>query len=164
VVPPITAEGRTSTEPASDDDGFDAYAFTAICRGYFGFANGNAIVWIHVPHDATLPTPQTFRDKSAKLRGSKEAMPNTSDSVRNIRTEDGRILLDVRHGQMFSLNVVGSKILELIEQGWDEARIVEEISRANATTVEVARTDIHDFIEALDRNRILQTDRLSDSI
>lgn len=65
---------------------------------------------------------------------------------------------------MFSLNVVGSKILELIEQGWDEARIAEEISRAYATTIEVARTDIHDFIEALYKHSILQANGSGDSI
>jgi hypothetical protein len=83
-------------------------------------------------------------------------MPNTSDSVRSTRTQDGRILLDVRHGEMFSLNVVGSKILELIEHGWDEPRIAEEISRTYATTVEVARTDVHDFMEELRKHSILE--------
>lgn len=91
-------------------------------------------------------------------------MLNTSDSLRSTQTADGRILLDVRHGQMFSLNVVGSKILELIEQGWDEARIAEEISRAYATTIEVARTDVHDFIEALHKHCILQASGSGDSI
>jgi hypothetical protein len=91
-------------------------------------------------------------------------MPNTSDSLRSTQTADGRILLDVRHGQMFSLNVVGSKILDLIEQGWDEARIAEEISRSYAATIEVVRTDVHDFIEALRRHSILQANTSGDSI
>jgi alpha-D-ribose 1-methylphosphonate 5-phosphate C-P lyase len=91
-------------------------------------------------------------------------MLNTSDSIRSTRTQDGRILLDVRHGQMFSLNVVGSKILELIEQGWDEARIAVEISQAYATTIEVARTDVHEFIEVLRRHSILQANGSGDSI
>ena len=110
------------------------------------------------------PEWHTFRDKSATPRGSNETMLNTSDSVRSTQTEDGRILLDVRHGQMFSLNVVGSKILELIEEGWDEARIAEEISRAYNTTIEVARTDVHEFIQALRRHSILQANCSGDSI
>jgi coenzyme PQQ synthesis protein D (PqqD) len=91
-------------------------------------------------------------------------MPKISHSVRSTRTKDGRILLDVGRGQMFSLNVVGSKILEMIEQGWDEARIAEEISRAYPTTIEVARTDVHDFIEALLKVSILQASASDDSI
>jgi hypothetical protein len=110
------------------------------------------------------PVRQTFRHKSAIPRGSNETMLNTSDSIRSTRTQDGRILLDVRHGQMFSLNVVGSKILELIEQGWDEARIAVEISQAYATTIEVARTDVHEFIEVLRRHSILQANGSGDSI
>jgi hypothetical protein len=65
---------------------------------------------------------------------------------------------------MFSLNVVGSKILELIEQGWDEARIADEISRTYATTIEVVRSDVRDFIEALHKHSILQANGSGDSI
>ena len=54
-------------------------------------------------------------------------MLNTSNTIRSKRTQDGRIVLDICHGQMFCLNVVGSKILEMIEHGWDELRIAEEI-------------------------------------
>jgi hypothetical protein len=63
---------------------------------------------------------------------------------------------------MFSLNVVGSKILELLGQGWEEARIAEEISRAYATTLDIARTDVHEFIEALRKDSIVQTKGPSD--
>ena len=91
-------------------------------------------------------------------------MLNTSDSIRSTRTDDGRILLDVRHGQMFSLNIVGSKILSLIEQGWDEPHIAEEISRAYATNIEIARTDVHEFIEALRKHGIVQAENSGDFI
>lgn len=144
--------------------GSDICAAKAFCRRCFGFANGTGIDWIHTSPGARLPAQQAFRHMSARLRGTQEAMPNISDSVRSTRTEDGRILLDVRHGQMFSLNLVGSRILELIEQGWDEVRIAEEISRAYATTIEVACTDVHDFIEALRKDSILQAKASGDSI
>ena len=91
-------------------------------------------------------------------------MLNTSDTLRSTQTIDGRILLDVRQGQMFSVNVVGSKILELIEQGWGEARIVDEISRAYEMNIDVVRTDVHEFIDALHKHRILRADRSSDSV
>ena len=83
-------------------------------------------------------------------------MLNTSDTVRSTNTEDGRVLLDVRHGQMFSVNVVGSKILELVEHGWDEARIAEEISRTYTISIEIVRPDVRDFIEALRKHEILR--------
>jgi len=40
------------------------------------------------------------------------------EGIRSTHTDDGRIILDIQHGKMFSVNVVGSTILELIEQGW----------------------------------------------
>ena len=91
-------------------------------------------------------------------------MLNTSDTVRSTQTEDGRIVLDIRRGQMFSLNVVGSRILELVEHGWDEARIAEEISRSYAMSIEVVRTDVHDFIEALHKHHIVQSTDEVDSL
>jgi len=38
-------------------------------------------------------------------------------------------VLDVRHGKMFSLNLVGSRILALLEAGHQEPWISEELSR-----------------------------------
>lgn len=52
-----------------------------------------------------------------------------SETILRTETVDGGILLDIHHGQMFCLNVVGAKILELIQRGYDETRIVDEISR-----------------------------------
>lgn len=91
-------------------------------------------------------------------------MLNTSNTIRSKRTQDGRIVLDICRGQMFCLNVVGSKILEMIEHGWDELRIAEEISRAYATNIAVVRPDVHDFIEALRNHQIVQTTNSNDSL
>jgi hypothetical protein len=64
---------------------------------------------------------------------------------------------------MFSVNVVGSNILELVEKGWGEARIAEEISRAYAMNIEVVRTDVREFVAALYKHRILQANRSFDA-
>src|ERR1700679_1283664 len=92
---------------------------------------------------------ETSRHKSATPKRSNKTMLNTSDTLRSTKTKDGRVLLDVRRGQMFSVNVIGSNILELVEKGWDEARIAEEISRAYTVSIDIARSDVHDFIEDL---------------
>jgi hypothetical protein len=82
-----------------------------------------------------------------------------SDTIRRTETLDGGILLDIHHGQMFCLNVVGAKILELMQRGYDEARIAEEISRDYGASREVVRTDALEFIETLHKHHILQTVR-----
>jgi hypothetical protein len=57
---------------------------------------------------------------------------------------------------MFCLNVVGSMILELLEKGFDETQIAEQVSDAYAMDIETVRADVHEFIEVLNKHRILQ--------
>jgi len=79
-----------------------------------------------------------------------------SDTIRRTETADGGILLDVHHGQMFCLNVVGAKILELMQRGYDESHIADEISRDYGASTEVVRADVIEFIETLQKHHILQ--------
>jgi len=65
-------------------------------------------------------------------------------------------LLDIHHGEMFCLNVVGSKIIELLERGLDEAQIAEQVSSVFAADIETVRVHVRDFIEALHQHHILQ--------
>lgn len=80
-----------------------------------------------------------------------------ADTVRRTQTQDGGILLDIHHGQMFSLNLVGAKILEMLDGGFDEAQIADQVSRAYAMDLETVRTDVHEFLETLSKHHILQT-------
>jgi len=83
-------------------------------------------------------------------------MPNMSKGIRNTHTEDGRIILDIHRGQMLSVNVVGSRILELIERGWNEDIISDEISQAYGTALDVVRSDVREFVESLRKHHIVQ--------
>jgi hypothetical protein len=47
--------------------------------------------------------------------------------VRSTHSQDGAIVLDIRQGQMFNLNFVGSRILELLKNGTAQPDIVDEI-------------------------------------
>jgi len=85
-----------------------------------------------------------------------------SNPIRRTETADGGILLDILHGQMFSLNIVGAKILELMQRGYDESRITDEISRDYGVSRELVRADVVDFIEILHKHHILQPIRSAD--
>ena len=87
-----------------------------------------------------------------------------SDTIRRTETVDGGILLDIHHGQMFCLNIVGAKILELMQRGHDETRIADEISRDYGASREVVRADARDFIENLHKHHILQPVRSADVV
>lgn len=86
-------------------------------------------------------------------------MHEIGGGIRRTETQDGAVLLDIHHGQMFCLNVVGARILELMQQGREETYIAEVISRDYGVDKEVVRADVREFIAALQKHHILQPPR-----
>ena len=84
-----------------------------------------------------------------------EAMYRVSEGVRGTHGQDGAIVLDVQQGQMFNLNRVGSRILELLESGSEEPDIVNVISHEFSTGREVVENDVREFIEALKKHKLV---------
>lgn len=84
-----------------------------------------------------------------------EPMYRVSDGVRSTHGQDGAIVLDVQQGQMFNLNLVGSRILELLEKGSVESDIVNVISREFNTNREVVEKDVREFIESLKKHKLV---------
>jgi len=90
------------------------------------------------------------------------AMHKVSDTVRSTHGQDGAIVLDVQHGQMFNVNLVGSRILELLERGTAEAEIVNVISREFNAAPELVQSDVKEFLETLEGYKLIE-ERRSDS-
>lgn len=84
-------------------------------------------------------------------------MHKISDSVRSTHGQDGAIVLDVQQGQIFNLNLVGSRILELLEQGSSEAEIADTVSHEFDAAIETVRGDVREFLETLKTHKILKT-------
>lgn len=82
-------------------------------------------------------------------------MYRVSEGVRSTRGQDGAIVLDVRQGQMFNLNRVGSRILELLESGSKEPDMVNVISHEFKISREVVENDVREFIEALRKHKLV---------
>ena len=76
-------------------------------------------------------------------------MHRVSDTVRSTHGQDGAIVLDVQQGQMFNVNLVGSRILELLESGSTESEIVGVISREFHAAPDVVEADVREFLETL---------------
>lgn len=64
-------------------------------------------------------------------------------------------MLDIHHGQMFNVNPVGSRILELLESGSTEADIVEAISREFNASREMVENDVREFIGSLKEHKLV---------
>lgn len=82
-------------------------------------------------------------------------MFRVSDGVRSTHGQHGAIVLDVQQGQMFNLNPVGSRILELLESGSAQADIVEVINREFNASREVVENDVREFIESLKKHQLV---------
>jgi hypothetical protein len=76
-------------------------------------------------------------------------MYRLSDTVRSTHNQDGAVVLDVRQGQIFNLNFVGSRIIELLKIGSTESAIVDQLSREFAVNREIAENDVREFLQTL---------------
>jgi hypothetical protein len=83
-------------------------------------------------------------------------MYRVSNTVRSTHNQDGAIVLDVRQGQMFNVNFVGSRILELLKSGSTESAIVDEISREFDISRDLAENDVREFLRALKKCHLVE--------
>jgi hypothetical protein len=83
-------------------------------------------------------------------------MITISRMVRRTQTQDGAVLLDIEQGQMFGLNSVGSRILELCACGCDEQEIARRVSAEYGADIDLVRADVREFLDALSRHSLLQ--------
>lgn len=91
-------------------------------------------------------------------------MLRISESIRHNGTQDGAILLDIQHGQMFSMNATAARILELVRRGCDESQIVAEISQVYGGNEDIVRADIVELIERLITLQILKSSVVPDKL
>jgi len=83
-------------------------------------------------------------------------MYRVSDTVRSTHNRDGAILLDIRQGQMFNLNLVGSRILELLKNGSTESAIIDQISCEFGVGREPAESDVQEFLQNLKKCHLVE--------
>ncbi len=83
-------------------------------------------------------------------------MLRISPNIRNTHNLDGGVVLDIRHGRMFALNFVGSRILELLKCNYQDTEIANQISQEFGVSPEVAAADVEEFLEALERQHLIE--------
>jgi hypothetical protein len=83
-------------------------------------------------------------------------MYRVSNTVRTTHNQDGAIVLDVRQGQMFNVNFVGSRILGLLKSGYTESGIVDEIHREFGVSRDLAENDVREFLQNLKKCHLVE--------
>ncbi len=84
-------------------------------------------------------------------------MYQVSAGVRSTRNEDGGIVLDIDHGQMFRLNPVGALTLDLLGNGRPETEIAKEIAHQYGISEETAGADVREFLKSLQEYELVHT-------
>ena len=83
-------------------------------------------------------------------------MYKVSEAVRTTHGQDGAVVLDIRQGQMFNLNPVGSRIVELLKTGATELQIADQLSREFGVRRDVAQKDLQEFLHELKNHRLIE--------
>jgi hypothetical protein len=154
---PATPETRTDCESAHSTAYWISLQPQLLARSTADLRTSVELSGMLPYRDATLPAGDPDAHRLLLPHHSPKIMLRTSHTIRSAQSQDGTVLLDVHHGRMFSINPIGSKILELIKEGRDESQIVDEIVRAYGVAIEIARTDVREFIDTLCAHRIVIT-------
>ena len=83
-------------------------------------------------------------------------MYRLSNTVRSTHNQDGAIVLDIRRGQMFNVNFVGSRILELLKTGSTESEIVDQVSNEFSVSRDLAQNDVREFLQRLKQSHLVE--------
>jgi PqqD family protein of HPr-rel-A system len=91
-------------------------------------------------------------------------MYRLSGTVRSTHNYDGAVVLDIRQGQMFNVNFVGSRILELLKSGSNESAITAQISREFGVSSDVAENDVRQFLQNLKKCHLVEEHEPSSAV
>lgn len=79
-----------------------------------------------------------------------------ANHVRAMVSSEGAVLRHMRQGGTFSLNPVGAKIWEFVQQGIPTDQIVARISQQFSVPREQVEKDVADFLRSLEAHRLIQ--------
>jgi hypothetical protein len=88
-------------------------------------------------------------------RSKELSIVKLSAELRSTHNQDGAIVLDILHGEMFRLNFVGSRMLELLKQGCTNVQIAEAVGREFGVARETVTADLEEFLEHLEKHKLL---------
>jgi len=94
------------------------------------------------------------------MKPTSERSWTVSPDVRSTQSEDGAVLLDIRQGLCFSLNVVGAKVWEKLEasqSGLTLLQLVGELAPLFAVPTDQLRTDLEHYLRELEAKALVRT-------
>ncbi len=83
-----------------------------------------------------------------------------SEHVRSTHNQEGAVVLDILHGEMFRLNLVASRMLQLLEQGGTESEITERVSQEFGVDRQIVASHCSEFLAHLEKCHLLSPARI----
>lgn len=80
-------------------------------------------------------------------------------TIRCNHVDDGAVLLDTRRGRLFSFNRTASRILQLVEAGFDRTAIIERMVQEFGAEPRTAENDLGEFLNLLEKHQLLESQR-----
>jgi hypothetical protein len=78
-----------------------------------------------------------------------------SEHVRSTHNQDGAVVLDILHGEMYRLNAVGSRMLELLQRGFTNEPIVDAVCHEFGAARQIVAADLEQFLAHLEKHGLL---------
>jgi Coenzyme PQQ synthesis protein D (PqqD) len=103
---------------------------------------------------ATTVACENWTCQSAQIKT--HTMLTISKSVRLTKSADGGVLLDVERGEIFNLNPVGARIVEILREGQDERSLAGTLSREFSVPEETVKPDIAEFLCTLRKKCLIE--------
>jgi len=72
-----------------------------------------------------------------------------TETIRTLSSTDGGVVLDLRSGQMFRVNQLGARVLDLLVHGDSPAQIALKLSVEFQVALTEVQTDVDEFVESL---------------
>lgn len=94
------------------------------------------------------------------MRPTSEKTWTISPDVRCTQSEDGAVLLDIKQGLCFSLNVVGAKVWEKLgasQTGTTLSGLVRDLAPQFAVSVDQLTTDLEHYLHELETKGLIKT-------
>jgi coenzyme PQQ synthesis protein D (PqqD) len=86
-----------------------------------------------------------------------------SETVRTATNQDGAVLMDIRQGQLFSINPVGSRIWQQLNDGHTREEIAESFVTDFGISREQALNDVNEFVHHLEAQQLIRSSESQDS-
>jgi hypothetical protein len=76
-------------------------------------------------------------------------MSHLAKDIRRVSSPDGTVVLHLRRGTMFRVNLLGSKVLDLLDRDTSVRQIAELLSVEFGVALDIVEADVKGFMESL---------------